>query len=85
MVCGLAWIVPNFWLMWLPETLLAPLGVTWPAWVEIPRLMVISPLWQIALVAAGLRITHEIGWLRASLIGLLSVAAFFAMFLAFMR
>jgi hypothetical protein len=47
--------------------------------------MVIPPLWQTALVALGLRITHEIGWLRAVLIGLLSVAAFFVMFLAFMR
>jgi len=84
-VCGLAWIVPNFWLMWLPETLLVPLGIAWPAWVEIPRLMVIPPLWQTALVAVGLRITHETGWLRASLIGLLSVAVFFVMFLVFMR
>ena len=47
--------------------------------------MVISPLWQTALVALGLRITHEIGWLRAILIGLLSVVVFFVMFLAFMR
>jgi hypothetical protein len=47
--------------------------------------MVIPPLWQTTLVALGLRIMHEIGWLRAVSIGLLSVAVFFIMFLAFMR
>jgi hypothetical protein len=84
-VCGLAWIVPNLICMWIPETLLVPFGVSWPSWLETLRIMVIPPLWQTALVALGLRITHEIGWLRAVLIGLLSVAAFFVMFLAFMR
>ena len=32
-----------------------------------------------------LRITHEIGWLRGVVIGLISVVMFFIMFLAFMR
>ena len=84
-VCALGWVVPNLICMWIPETLLVPLGVSWPGWVETPRLMVIPPLWQTALVATGLRMTHEIGWLRAILIGLLSVGVFFVMFLAFMR
>ena len=65
MVCGLAWIVPNLICMWIPETLLVPLGVEWPGWLEILRIMVIPPLWQAALVAVGLRITHRVGWLRA--------------------
>jgi hypothetical protein len=85
MVCGLAWIVPNLICMWITETLLVPLGVTWPDWLETLRIMVIPPLWQTALVARGLRIMHEIGWLRAILIGLLSVVVFFVLFLAFMR
>jgi len=85
MVCVLAWIVPNLICMWIPETLLVPLGVEWPGWLEILRIMVIPPLWQAALVAVGLHITHQVGWLRAVLIGLLSVAIFFIMFLAFMR
>ena len=85
MVCGLAWIVPNLICMWMPETLLVPLGVTWPGWLETLRIMVIPPLWQTTLVALGLRITHDIGWLRAILIGLLSVVVFFVLFLAFMR
>jgi hypothetical protein len=85
MVCGLAWIVPNLICMWIPEMLLVPFGVSWPSWLETLRLMVIPPLWQTALVALGLRITHEICWLRGVLIGLLSVVVFFIMFLAFMR
>jgi hypothetical protein len=35
--------------------------------------------------AAGLRITHGIGWPKALAISLLGLAVFFAMFLAFMR
>ena len=85
MVCGLAWIVPNLICMWIPETLLVSFGVSWPSWLETLRIMVIPLLWQTALVALGLRITHEIGWLRAVLIGMLSVVVFFIMFLAFMR
>ena len=77
--------MPNLICMWIPETLLVPLGVEWPGWLEILRIMVIPPLWQVALVAVGLRITHQVGWLRAVLIGPLSVAGFSSMFLAFMR
>jgi hypothetical protein len=84
-VCGLAWIVPNLFCMWIPETLLVPFGIDWPEWLELLRLAVIAPLWQIALVAVGLRVTHEIGWLRAISIGIVTVALFVAMFLAFMR
>jgi uncharacterized membrane protein HdeD (DUF308 family) len=46
---------------------------------------VIAPLWQIALVAVGLRVTHEAGWPRAIFIGVVTVALSFVMFLAFMR
>ena len=84
-VCGLAWIVPNFFCMWIPETLLVPLGIDWPEWFELLRLAVIAPLWQVALVAVGLRVTHEAGWPRAIFIGVVTVALFFVMFLAFMR
>jgi hypothetical protein len=86
MVCGLGWVVPNLILMWIPETLLVPLfGVFWPDWAEVLRLMVVPPLWQTAIVAVGLRETHEIGWLKATVVGLVSVMVFFIMFLAFMR
>lgn len=85
MVCAFGWVVPNLICMWLPETLLVPLGVTWPTSLEFLRLIVIPPLWQTGLVASGLRITHAIGWLRGITIGLLSVAVFFVMFLAYMR
>ena len=84
-VCAIGWVVPNLICMWIPETLLVPLRVSWPGWVETLRLMVIPPLWQTTLVAIGLRVTHQVSWLGAILIGLLSVAVFFIMFLAFMR
>lgn len=46
---------------------------------------VIPVLRQRGLVATGLRITHEIDRSRAVPIGLLSVAVFFVMFLAYMQ
>jgi hypothetical protein len=85
-VCGLAWVVPNAILMWIPETILVPLfSVFWPMWVETLRLMVIPPLWQSLFVAVGLRETHEVGWLRGIGIGAVTVAVFFVSFLAYMR
>jgi hypothetical protein len=72
--------------MWIPETLLVPVGgVFWPEWVEMLRLTIIPPLWQTAIVAFGLRETYEVSWGKGIAIGLLSVLIFFIMFLAFMR
>lgn len=85
-VCGLGWVVPSTILMWIPETLLVPIfGVFWPTWVETLRLMVLPPLWQSLLVAAGLRETHEVGWVWGIVIGTVTVGVFFISFLAYMR
>jgi hypothetical protein len=86
MVCGLAWVVPNAILMWLPETFLVPVfGVFWPTWVEVLRLMVIPPIWQALIVAIGLRETHHVRWLPGIGIGIVTVSVFFVSFLAYMR
>jgi hypothetical protein len=85
-VCGLGWVVPSAVLMWIPETILVPIfGVFWPAWVETLRLMVLPVIWQIVLVAAGLRKTHDVGWVRGLGIGGMTVIVFFISFLAYMR
>jgi hypothetical protein len=85
-VCGLGWVVPSAVLMWIPETILVPIfGVFWPGWIETLRLMVVPVVWQILLVAMGLRQTHDVGWLRGIGIGLVTVLVFFISFLAFMR
>jgi hypothetical protein len=85
-VCALAWVVPSALLMWIPETLLVPIfGVFWPTWIETLRLMVLPVVWQILLVALGLTETHQVGWLRGTGIGLVTVVVFFVSFLAYMR
>jgi hypothetical protein len=85
-VCGLGWVVPSAVLMWIPETILVPVfAVFWPTCIETLRLMVIPVVWQILLVAIGLRETHEVGWLRGIGIGVVTVLVFFISFLAFMR
>jgi hypothetical protein len=85
-VCGLGWVVPSAVLMWIPETIVVPIfGVFWPAWIETLRLMVVPVVWQILLVAVGLRQTYQVGWSRGIGIGLVTVLVFFISFLAFMR
>jgi len=86
-VFAIAWVVPSFYFMWIPETLVAPfLGRgTFPVWLEMLRLMVLPVIWQVYLVARGLRTTHQASWARGIAIGLFTYTAFFVMFLAFMR
>jgi hypothetical protein len=85
-VCAVGWVVPRAVLMWIPATILVPiLGVFWPRWIETLRLMVIPVVWQVLLVAVGLRQTHQVGWPRGIGIGLVTVIVPFVSFLAFMR
>ncbi len=86
LVCGIGWVVPNLILMWIPETFLVPIfDVFWPEWVELIRLTVIPPIWQTAIVALGVRRMYDVNLIWATVLGLVSVGAFFIMFLAFMR
>jgi hypothetical protein len=86
-VNAIAWIVPSFVLMWLPETLIVPFyrGVPWPTWFEILRLSVLAPIWQIVLTAMGMRYLYLVGWFRGIIIGVITVGISFMMFLPFMR
>jgi hypothetical protein len=86
-VFAVAWVVPSFYFMWIPETFIAPLlgRDAFPMWLEMLRLMVLPVIWQVYLVALGLRITYCTIWLKGIAIGLLSYVVFFIMFLAFMR
>lgn len=91
-VIGLAWIIPSFYLMWIPETILGIVPILLPVeQIEIPmivetfRLMIIPPLWQTTLTAIGLRETHNVSWFWGITIGIVTTALSFAMFLAFMR
>jgi hypothetical protein len=86
-VNAIAWIVPSFVFMWLPETLIVPFcrGVPWPSWFEILRLSVLAPVWQIVLTAIGMRKLYLVRWWRAIIIGVVLVGISFIMFLPFMR
>ena len=85
-VCSIAWILPSFYLMWIPETfLLVPFGIQPPFMIELVRLMMLPPIWQTALTAIGVQHTHHVGWVKGIIIGVITVTASFLMFLAFMR
>jgi hypothetical protein len=85
-VCSLGWVVPSFYLMWFPETLLVPFfGEFWPAWVNMLRVVILPTMWQTLLIGIGLRKTHNVNWIRGIGIGFVTVIVCFIMFLAFMR
>jgi hypothetical protein len=86
-VVTIAWVIPSFVLMWLPETVISLFfeGVPWPGWVEIMRLAILAPIWQVVLTVIGVRQTHRAGWWRSIIIGLVTTGASFLMFLPFMR
>lgn len=91
-VIGLAWVIPSFYLMWIPETVLGVIPlvssveqIEIPFMVELFRLMIIPPLWQTIITAVGLRETHGVSWFWGIVIGIVTTGLSFAMFLAFMR
>lgn len=93
LVVCIAWIVPSFYFMWIPETIFAILScfnilsskTDFPFILELFRLMIIPPLWQSILTAIGLRYTYQTGWVKGFLIGVFTTGLSFMMFLAFMR
>ena len=86
LVVSIGWVLPWFLCGWLPETLiLIPFGVMPPAIVEIVRLGIVAVIYQTALIALGMRRTHDIGWIKGVVIGLVTNAVNFIMFLAFLR
>ena len=86
-ISSISWILPSFYLMWIPETALAILKIryTFPFVVEALRLMIIAPVWQVVLVVFGCRILYGTSWNRGFFIGLITLAVTFFMFLVFMR
>ena len=86
-VTCIAWVVPSFVLMWLPETLVVPFfgAVPWPAWIDIVRLSILAPIWHIMLVITGVRKLYGIGWLQGIIIAVVFVVISFGMFIPVMR
>ena len=86
-VTCVAWVVPSFVLMWLPETLIVPFfgAVPWPAWIDLLRLSILAPIWHIVLVVIGVRKLYGTGWLRGIIIAVVFVAISFGMFIPVMR
>jgi len=86
-VNSIAWVIPSFVLLWLPETFIVPFfgGAPWSGWVDLLRLSLLAPIWQVALVVIGMRKTHGVGWIRGIVIGLVVTGVGFGMFLPIMR
>lgn len=85
-VNSIAFVVPWFYLAWLPETFIAPFfGVIWPSIVDLLRMAILAPLWQTVLTAIGLRQMYNVGWAKSIGIGVITVAASFMMFMPYIR
>jgi hypothetical protein len=87
LVNTVAWVIPSFVFMWLPETFVVSIvgDIPWPGWVEILRLAVFPVVWQVILVVIGMRQTHRVGWIRGILIAVVVTGLGFLMFLPVMR
>jgi hypothetical protein len=87
LVNAMAWVIPSFVFMWLPETFVVSIvgDIPWLGWVEILRLAVFPVIWQVALVLIGMRQTHRVGWIRGILIAVVVTGLGFLMFLPVMR
>lgn len=84
--CGLAWVTPAFYTMWLPETIIFPIfGQIWPDWFDVLRIMIAPVIWQVVMTAIGLRVTHRVSWLRGILIGVVVTLLSFVMLIVFIR
>jgi hypothetical protein len=86
-IIAIAWVIPSFVLMWVPETLVVPFfrGAPWPPWIDLLRLSILAPIWHIVLVVIGMRKTHQVSWVRGVVIGVVFVSVSFGMFLPIMR
>ena len=87
LVNAMAWVIPSFVFMWLPETFVVSIvrDIPWPGWTEILRLAVFPVIWQVVLVVIGMRETHRVGWVRGILIAVVVTGLGFLMFLPVMR
>lgn len=87
LVNTVAWVIPSFVFMWVPETFIVSIvgDIPWPGWVETLRLAVFPVVWQVILVAIGMRQAHRVGWIRGILIGVTVTGLGFLMFLPVMR
>lgn len=83
----IAWVIPSFVFMWVPETFVVSIigDIPWPGWAEVLRLAVFPVVWQVVLVVIGMRQTHHVGWIRGILIGVVVTSLGFLMFLPVMR
>lgn len=68
-VIAISWVIPSFVFLWLPETLFAPFTnpneLPWPVWMDIVRLSVLAPAWQVALTTIGIQVSHKTTFARA--------------------
>lgn len=87
LVSTIAWVIPSFVFMWVPETFVVTIvgDIPWPGWIEMLRLAVFPVIWQVVLVVIGMRQTHRVGWIRGILIGIVVTGLGFLMFLPVMR
>lgn len=90
MISALSIAIPYLMFWWIPETFLLPaMGagsyLRWPELFELERKFMFPGLWQLALVAFGMRKVNNTNRLACLMAGCLAVLAFFALYLPFMR
>jgi hypothetical protein len=90
MIAALSIAIPYLMFWWVPETFLFPaMGpgnfIKWPELFELERKYVFPGLWQVLLVAFGMRKVNNTNRILGLLAGLCAVVTVFGLFLPFMR
>jgi hypothetical protein len=90
MISALSISIPYLMFWWIPETFLLPAmgpgsALRWPELFELERKYAFPGLWQLLIVAFGMRKLNNTGRHFCILAGLLAVGTFLGLYLPFMR
>lgn len=90
MISALSVAIPYLMFWWVPEMFIIPFmgpgaGLAWPELLELERKLLFPGLWQLSLVAFGMRKLNNTNRPACLAAGALALLAFWAMYLPFMR
>jgi hypothetical protein len=90
MISALSLSIPYLMFWWIPDTFLLPAmgagsALKWPDLFELERIFLFPGIWQMALVAFGMRKVNNTNRIACVLAGLMSVVSFVVLYFPFIR
>ena len=90
MISSLSIAIPYLMFWWIPETFIIPImgagsSLGWPYLFELERKFIFPGLWQLSIVALGMRKLNNTNRLICIVAGAFAVMTLFCLYLPFMR